>query len=117
MRYLLSSKERKALTSTHKFHGGTFFSNSDQNVPFSGATVPRFPVLRTFDNRNLSIAHTRIFSPKAVNQFRAGYSRIASRSSAPAPLTAQAVGISRVGDPEVRSRTSRYWALSSLETQ
>jgi hypothetical protein len=80
-----------------------FFSNSDQNVPFSGGTVPGFPALRTFDNRNLSIAHTHILSPQAVNQFRAGYSRIASRSSAPGPLTAQAVGISRVGDPQVRS--------------
>ena len=80
-----------------------FFSNSDQNVPFSGATVPGFPALRSFDNRNLSIAHTHIFSPHAVNQFRAGFSRIASRSSAPSPLTAQAVGISRVGDPQVRS--------------
>lgn len=80
-----------------------FFSNSDENVPFSGATVPGFPALRSFDNRNLSIAHTHIFSPQTVNQFRAGFSRIASRSSAPGPLTAQAVGISRVGDPQVRS--------------
>jgi len=80
-----------------------FFSNSDENVPFSGATVPGFPALRTFGNRNLSIACTHIFSPQTVNQFRAGFSRIASRSSAPSPLTAQAMGISRVGDPQVRS--------------
>src|SRR5215510_9274618 len=80
-----------------------FFSNSDQDVPFSGATVSGFPALRTFGNRNLSIAHTHTFSPHAVNQFRAGFSRIASRSSAPSPLTAQAVGINRIGDPQVRS--------------
>ncbi len=80
-----------------------FFSNSNQNVPFSGATVPGFPALRDFDNRNLAIAHTHIFSPQAVNQFRAGFSRIASRSSAPGPLTAQSVGISRVNDAQVRS--------------
>ena len=80
-----------------------FFSNSDQNVPFSGATVPGFPALRNFGNRNLSIAYTHIFSSRAVNQFRAGYSRISSRSSAPSPLTSQAVGISRIGDPQVRS--------------
>src|SRR5262245_19271310 len=80
-----------------------FFSNSDQNVPFSGATVPGFPALRTFRNRNLAIAYTHSFSSQTVNQFRAGYSRIASRSSAPSPLTAQAVGINRVGDPQVRS--------------
>ena len=70
-----------------------FFSSSDQNVPFSGATVPGFPALRSFGNRNLAIAHTHIFSPQAVNQFRAGFSRIASRSSAPGPLTDQAWGL------------------------
>src|SRR5215471_7693103 len=80
-----------------------FFSNSDHNVPFSGATVPGFPALRNFGNRNLSIAYTHIFSSRTVNQFRAGYSRISSRSSAPSPLTAQAVGITRIGDPTVRS--------------
>ncbi len=80
-----------------------FFSTSDHDVPFSGASVPGFPAHRTIDNRNLSIAHTHIFSAQAVNQFRAGYSRIASRSSAPGPLTAQSVGITRAGDEQVRS--------------
>src|SRR5262245_290207 len=74
---------RKADQLSAKF----FFSNSDQNVPFSGATVPGFPALRSFGNRNLSIAYTHIFSSQIVNQFRAGFSRIASRSSAPNPLT------------------------------
>src|SRR5262249_24901257 len=90
---------RKADQLSAKF----FFSNSDQNVPFSGATLPGFPALRSFGNRNLSISHTHIFSTQTVNQFRAGYSRISSRSSAPNPLTAQAMGISRVGDPQMRS--------------
>jgi hypothetical protein len=80
-----------------------FFSNSDQKVPFSGATVPGFPALRDFDNRNLAVAQTHIFSLRAVNQFRAGFSRIASRSAAPSPLTAQSVGITRVNDPQERS--------------
>jgi Carboxypeptidase regulatory-like domain/TonB-dependent Receptor Plug Domain len=80
-----------------------FFSNSDQDVPFSGATVPGFPALRDYRNRNLAVAHTHIFSPQAVNQFRAGFSRIGSRSTASGPLTAQEVGISRVNDPQVRS--------------
>jgi hypothetical protein len=80
-----------------------FFSNSSQNVPFSGASVPGFPALRNFDNRNLAIAETHIFSPQAVNQFRVGFSRIASHSAAPSPLTAQDVGISRVNDPQERS--------------
>jgi hypothetical protein len=80
-----------------------FFSNSDQNLPFSGATVPGFPALRNFANRNLAIPYTHVFSPHAVNQFRAGFTRITSRSSSPGPLTAQEVGISRVGDSQTRS--------------
>lgn len=80
-----------------------FWSNSNQSAPFSGATVPGFPALRSFANRNLAIPYTHTFSPRTVNQFRAGFTRIASRSSSPGPLTAQAVGISRVGDAQVRS--------------
>jgi len=91
------------LCKTDQLSAKFFFSNSDQNVPFSGATVPGFPAVRTFGNRNLSIAYTHTFSSETVNQFRVGYSRISSRSSAPSPLTAQAVGISRIGDPQVRS--------------
>jgi hypothetical protein len=80
-----------------------FFSNADQNVPFSGATVPGFPALRSFGNRILSIADTHILSSQTANQFRFGFSRIYGRSSALGSLTAQEVGISRVGDPQVRS--------------
>ena len=42
---------------------------------------PGFPALRNFANRNLAIAQTHIFSPNAVNQFRAGFSRIAGRNA------------------------------------
>ena len=80
-----------------------FFSNSHQNLPFSGATVPGFPALRDFENRNLAIAHTHVFSSQAINQFRAGFSRVASRSAAGSALTAQSVGMTRVNDPTVRS--------------
>jgi hypothetical protein len=80
-----------------------FWSNSNQSVPFSGATVPGFPALRNFENRNLAIAETHIFSPREVNQFRAGFSRIAGQNSPTGSLTAQAVGITRVGDLEVKS--------------
>src|ERR1700747_261674 len=41
-----------------------FFSNSSQDVPFFGASVPGFPALRSFANRNLAIAETHIFSPR-----------------------------------------------------
>jgi hypothetical protein len=80
-----------------------FFSNSGENVPFSGATVPGFPALRDFQNRNLAITQTHVFSYRAVNQFRAGFSRIASQSATSSQLTAQSMGISRINDPQERS--------------
>src|SRR5262249_35848688 len=59
-----------ALGQADKLSAKFFFSNSSQNIPFSGASVPGFPALRDFDNRNLAIAQTHIFSPHAVNHFR-----------------------------------------------
>jgi hypothetical protein len=93
----------QALSKTDQLSAKFFWSNSDQSAPFSGATVPGFPALRNFGNRNLAISETHIFSPHAVNQFRAGLSRIISRSTAPGSLMAQAVGISRIGDSQLRS--------------
>ena len=80
-----------------------FFSNSNETDPFTGATIPGFPAFRLYRNRNLAIAETHIVSARTINQFRAGLTRIASRSSALGLLTAQDVGISRIGDPEERS--------------
>ena len=77
-----------------------FFSNSNQKVPFFGATVPGFPVLRSFQNRNLAIAETHIFSPRAINQFRVGFSRLAGQSFDGGKLTDQDVGINRFSDPQ-----------------
>src|ERR1700758_2577372 len=70
-----------------------FFSNSNQDVPFFGASVPGFPALRSFGNRTLSIAETRIFSSRTINQFRFGFSRLAGQSAAGGTLTDQDVGI------------------------
>src|SRR6202041_3463550 len=70
-----------------------FFSNSNQDVPFFGASVPGFPVLRSFENRNLAIAETHIFSPRAINQFRFGFSRLAGQSVAGGTLTGQDGGV------------------------
>jgi hypothetical protein len=70
-----------------------FFSNSNQDVPFFGASVPGFPALRSFENRNLAIAETHIFSSRAINQFRFGFSRIAGQSVAGGTLSDQDVGI------------------------
>jgi hypothetical protein len=79
-----------------------FFSNSNQDVPFFGATVPGFPALRSFENRLLAIAETHIFSPRAVNQFRFGFSRLAGQGVAGGTLTDQDVGINRFSDPQER---------------
>src|SRR6202040_33319 len=79
-----------------------FFSNSNQDVPFFGASVPGFPVLRAFQNRNLAIAETHMFSPQAINQFRFGFSRLAGQDAAGGTLTDQDVGINRFSDPEER---------------
>jgi hypothetical protein len=70
-----------------------FFSNSNQAVPFFGASVPGFPALHSFENRNLAIAETHIFSSRAINQLRFGFSRNAGQSVAGGTLTDQGVGI------------------------
>src|SRR6266851_30629 len=77
-----------------------FFSNSNQDVPFFGATVPGFPALRSFENRHLAIAETHIFSSRAINQFRFGFSRLAGQGVAGGTLTDQDVGINRFNDPQ-----------------
>src|SRR6202171_171750 len=79
-----------------------FFSNSNQDVPFFGATVPGFPALRSFQNRNLAIAETHIFSSRVINQFRFGFSRLAGQDVAGGTLTDQEVGINRFSDPQER---------------
>jgi hypothetical protein len=79
-----------------------FFSNSNQDVPFFGASVPGFPALRSFENRNLAIAETHIFSARTINQFRFGFSRLAGQGVAGGTLTDQDVGINRFSDPQER---------------
>jgi hypothetical protein len=78
-----------------------FFSDSSQDVPFFGATVPGFPALRSFENRNLALAETHIFSSRAINQFRFGFSRLAGQSVAGGTLTDQDVGINRPNGTQV----------------
>ena len=90
----------QAVTSADRVSGKFFWSNSNQTAPFSGANVPGFPALGSYANRNFSLAQTHIFSPRAVNQFRAGFSRIASRNDAAGTLTAQTVGINRGSDTD-----------------
>ena len=79
-----------------------FFSNSNQDVPFFGATVPGFPALRSFENRNLAIAETHTFSSQTINQFRFGFSRNTGQGVAGGTLTDQDVGINRFSDPQER---------------
>jgi hypothetical protein len=92
-----------SLTKVDQLSAKFFFANTNLNVPFSGASVPGFPALDDFNNRNLAIAYTHILSPQAINQFRLGFSRITGQGFSLATLTAQSVGISRVGDTQERS--------------
>jgi hypothetical protein len=48
----------------------------------------------------LAIAETHIFSSRAINQFRFGFSRLAGQSVAGGALTDQDVGINRFSDPQ-----------------
>jgi Carboxypeptidase regulatory-like domain len=76
-----------------------FFANSNQDAPFFGASVPGFPALSSFENRNLAITETHIFSSRAINQFRFGFSRLAGQGIAGGTLTDQDLGINRFSDP------------------
>jgi hypothetical protein len=80
-----------------------FFSNSNQDVPFFGASVPGFPVLRSFENRNLAIVETHIFSSRVINQFQFGFSRLVGQSVAGGTLADQDVGINRFSDTQERN--------------
>jgi hypothetical protein len=88
------------LRTTDRLSMKLFFSNSNQDVPFFGGTVPGFPALRSFENRHLAIAETHIFSPRAINQFRFGFSRLAGHGIAGGQLTDEDVGVNRFSDPE-----------------
>src|SRR5258708_12039689 len=76
-----------------------FFSNSNQDVPFFGASVPGFPALRSFGNRILSISETHLLSPQTINQFRFGFSRLAGQSVAGATLTDGDAGMTTSNAP------------------
>src|SRR5258707_1327366 len=77
-----------------------FFSNSNQYVPFFGASVPGFPALRSFGNRILSITETHLLSPQTINQFRFGFSRLAGQSVAGGTLTDDDVGMNSSNEPQ-----------------
>jgi len=79
-----------------------FFSNSNADVPFAGATVPGFPARRDFANRNVAISENHIFSPQMINQFRFGFSRMAGQGLAGGKITDQDVGLNRFSDPPER---------------
>jgi len=72
--------------------GKFFFSNSNQDVPFFGAICAWLSGARSFQNRNLAIAETHIFSSRAINQFRFGFSRLAGQDVAGGTLTDQEWG-------------------------
>src|SRR5258706_12131631 len=77
-----------------------FFSNSKQDVPFFGASVPGFPALRSFGNRILSITEPHLLSPQTINQFRFGFSRLAGQSVAGGTLTDNDVEMNSSNEPQ-----------------
>src|SRR5260370_19091844 len=77
-----------------------FFSNSNQDVPFFGASVPAFPVLRSFGNRILSITETHLLSPPTINHFRFCFSRLAGQTVAGGTITDNDVGMNSSNEPQ-----------------
>jgi len=68
------------LSAKSKLEGRFFFANSDTafTVPqanLGGGTAPGFPVSLTNNFRNLTLAHTYIFSPSLVNRAEIGFHR------------------------------------------
>lgn len=87
------------LTSRNRVAGRFFFSNAPQYqalFSFVGSNpfqLPGYGGNITFHNRVLSLSDTHVFSARAVNQIRFGYSRIYGPSSPEEPFTNAQFGI------------------------
>ncbi|MBI3670511.1 MAG: TonB-dependent receptor [Acidobacteria bacterium] len=83
----------------NKFSGKFFSSNTPQSqamFTFVGSNpfqAPGFGGDITFRNRVLTLADTHIFSPRLINEFRFGFSRIKGFSSPQEPFTNAQFGI------------------------
>jgi len=74
-----------------------FFSNAPQflALPNSGANVPGFGADLEQDNRLISIQNIHSFSPRIINEARAGYSFIRANMAGQNPIRDSDVGIRR----------------------
>lgn len=74
-----------------------FFSNAPQflALPVGGANVPGFGADQKQDNRLISLQDIHIFSPRIINEARAGYSFIRSDMSGQNPFRDSDFGIKR----------------------
>jgi hypothetical protein len=74
-----------------------FFSNAPQflALPVGGANVPGFGANQKQDNRLISLQDIHIFSPRTINEARAGYSFIRGDTSGQNPFRDSDFGIKR----------------------
>lgn len=74
-----------------------FLSNAPQflALPNGGANVPGFGADQKQDNRLISVQNIHIFSPRTINEARAGYSFIRGDMSGQNPLRDSDLGIKR----------------------
>jgi hypothetical protein len=86
-----------------------FFSNAPQflALPNNGANVPGFGADLDQNNRLISIQNIHIFSPRILNEARAGYSFIRANMSGEIPVNDSDLGIKR-------ANASAYPGLGSI---
>lgn len=76
-----------------KFSARFFQAKSNQTQPFGLGDISQFPAITDQTFRNLSLAHTYVLGPSAVNEARFGYNRIASTVGAATSFTLSSLGI------------------------
>jgi hypothetical protein len=74
-----------------------FFSNAPQvlALPNGGANVPGFGANQTQNNRLISVQDIHLFSPRTINEARAGYSFVRGDTTGQNPLKDSDLGIKR----------------------
>ena len=74
-----------------------FFSNAPQffALPVGGANVPGFGADQKQNNRLISVQNIHMFSPRTINEARAGYSFVRGDTSGQNPLKDSDLGIKR----------------------
>jgi hypothetical protein len=77
-----------------RFSGRYFFSDSNSHISFpQHVNIPGFSRVALARYQNVSIAHTYIFSPYLLNEFRAGFHRVHDDFSAQSPFSWSSLGV------------------------